>query len=198
MNQPPSLSKTQLRRQLRALLAPVTPAQRAAWSGAIGARLLSLPQVQTARSIFCYISAADEIDTRELLTHLLAQGKTVAVPLIVGPRQMQAHIITSLADCTPGAFGLLAPTATRPLPGDPEIAITPGLAFTPSGARLGKAGGYYDAFLAAHPATLALALALDVQVIPDIPMTPTDHYIQMVVTPTRTILCPGRAAAHNA
>jgi len=183
------LTKAQHRQRMRELLRAVTPEQLAAGSDAVRARLLGLPQVQTADSVFCYVSAPSEIDTHALLTQLLARGKTVAVPLIVGPHQMQAHRIDNLGDCVPGAFGLLAPRIPRPFTGDPEVCIAPGLAFTTAGSRLGKAGGYYDAFLAAHPATLVIAVGLDVQIVDELPMTATDRLVHLIVTPTRLIRC---------
>jgi 5-formyltetrahydrofolate cyclo-ligase len=183
------LPKAHYRRQMRDLLQTITAQQLAVSSARIRDHLLALPQVESAASVFCYVSAPGEIDTHALLTELFARGKTICVPLILGPRQMQATCITTLADCTAGAFGLLEPRSPRPFEGDPDICITPGLAFTPSGARLGKAGGYYDTFLGAHPISVAIALALDEQVVDQLPMMETDRYVQLIVTPTRVIRC---------
>jgi 5-formyltetrahydrofolate cyclo-ligase len=181
--------KAHYRRQMRDLLQSVTPQQLAISSQRIRDRVLALPEVGSAATVFCYISAPGEIDTHALLTDLFARGKTICVPLITGPRQMQPSIISSLGDCAPGAFGLLEPRTPRPFAGTPDICITPGLAFTPSGGRLGKAGGYYDAFFATHPATVAIALALDQQVIDQLLMTETDRPVQLIITPRRVIRC---------
>jgi len=67
----------------------------------------------------------------------------------------------------------------------PEVLIMPLLAFTPQGERLGQGGGHYDRWLDAHPETLAIGLAWDVQLADSLPIEPHDRRLAAVVTPTR-------------
>ena len=121
----------------------------------IAARLLALPQIEQAECIYLYLSYGKEIDTLELATALLKQGKRLAVPKVTGPGQMEFFEITGLADCEPGAYGILEPVEGLPVvvpePEVQSIILMPGLAFDLSGARMGYGGGYYDRYLAKYP-----------------------------------------------
>lgn len=83
-----------------------------------------------------------------------------------------------------GPFGVLQPTAEAPEV-TPEVLFLPLLAFTADGTRLGQGGGHYDRWLEAHPATLAIGLAWDVQLAESLPHEAHDRALAMVVTPTR-------------
>ncbi|MGB0767989.1 MAG: 5-formyltetrahydrofolate cyclo-ligase, partial [Phycisphaeraceae bacterium] len=63
-------------------------------------------------------------------------------------------------DLAPGRFGILEPTTQAPFDATPDVTIVPGLAFTPNGQRLGQGGGYYDRYLAKHPATYKIGICL--------------------------------------
>jgi 5-formyltetrahydrofolate cyclo-ligase len=76
-----------------------------------------------------------------------------------------------------------------------DLVLVPGLAFDSRGGRLGRGAGFYDRFLAdlraqGGRATL-VALALDTQIVEGLPMDRHDVYMDLVLTPTRT-LGPGR------
>lgn len=67
-----------------------------------------------------------------------------------------------------------------------DLVLTPGLAFTRNGKRLGTGKGYYDRFLARcfrkfkkYPFTLGLAFKE--QIVSDIPATNTDIIIDQVL-----------------
>ncbi|WP_240782156.1 5-formyltetrahydrofolate cyclo-ligase [Qipengyuania sediminis] len=83
-----------------------------------------------------------------------------------------------------GPYGALQPpvgaeTAT------PQVLIVPLLGFIETGARLGQGGGHYDRWLAAHPGTIAIGLAWDVQRVDALPLEPHDRLLTAIVTPTR-------------
>lgn len=69
----------------------------------------------------------------------------------------------------------------------PQVLIVPLLAFTPDGRRLGQGGGHYDRWLAAHPGTVTIGLAWDIQEVADLPHEPHDVALSAVVTPTRIL-----------
>ena len=87
-------------------------------------------------------------------------------------------------DLEVGPFGMLEPAtaATRLVP---DVLIMPLVGFTDNGERLGQGGGHYDRWLAAHPETIAIALAWDCQKVDKLPMEPHDQPIAAIVTPTR-------------
>jgi len=67
----------------------------------------------------------------------------------------------------------------------PDIVFVPLVAFTAAGERLGQGGGHYDRWLAANPATQAIGLAWDSQLVPTLPTEPHDRRLRAVITPTR-------------
>ena len=69
----------------------------------------------------------------------------------------------------------------------PEVLFMPLVGFTAKGDRLGQGGGYYDRFLAAHPQTIAIGMAWDVQEVDELPTELHDMRLSAIVTPTRVL-----------
>ncbi len=67
----------------------------------------------------------------------------------------------------------------------PDVVFVPLLGFTEHLERLGQGGGHYDRWLAAHPQTVAIGLAWDVQLLDALPVEPHDVRMDAIVTPTR-------------
>ena len=88
------------------------------------------------------------------------------------------------SDLVPGPFGLMQPSDEAELI-SPDVLFVPLVGFTEDLARLGQGGGHYDRWLAAHPGTIAIGLAWDVQLCEMLPTEPHDVPLDAVVTPTR-------------
>jgi 5-formyltetrahydrofolate cyclo-ligase len=120
-------------------------------SAEIYEKLVSLPELDRAAVVFCYVSIPHEVETRTFIEYLIGRGKTVCVPRCMEDGIMEARAIKSLADLAPSPpFGIAEPDGSAELVGPARIdlAVVPGLAFDRQGRRLGKGGGYYDRFLA--------------------------------------------------
>jgi 5-formyltetrahydrofolate cyclo-ligase len=89
-----------------------------------------------------------------------------------------------LSDLEPGPWGALQPTVNA-AEVTPDVAFVPLVGFTADGQRLGQGGGHYDRWLAAHPDTVAIGLAWDMQLADELPTEPHDRPLAAVVTPTR-------------
>ena len=63
-----------------------------------------------------------------------------------------------------------------------DVFIIPGMAFTTSGKRLGRGGGYYDKLLSMHPNTLKIGLTFNERIIKDIPIENHDISMDYVIT----------------
>jgi 5-formyltetrahydrofolate cyclo-ligase len=64
-----------------------------------------------------------------------------------------------------------------------DLIITPGLAFTRAGLRLGRGGGYYDRLLATlSPPTVKLGVCFELQIVPQLPAEPHDIRLDAVIT----------------
>lgn len=181
------MTKIQLRKLLLEARAGLSEAEVARLSRKVVENLLALEEVSSARSVFVYVSEAKEVDTHELIRDLLARGVTVAVPWIITGGLMEAHTIESFDDLAPGPFKILAPRRSRLLDGAPDVAICPGVAFTPTGARLGRGGGYYDRFLAANPTTISIGLSFEFQLVGEMPEATLDRRVSVIVTESRVL-----------
>ncbi len=175
---------------MKALRRGLSSDQIAAYSRAITARLLSMPEV-TAGPVLVYVAFRKEVRTRPLISALLGQGVTVAVPFMDGAN-LRARRLDSLEDLMAGDMGI--ETSVGP---DIQVdsCITPGLAFSEAGGRLGFGAGYYDRFFAEHPRVFAIGVCLEEQIGP-VPQAPHDHVMDAVVTPRRLLRpAPSRHAA---
>ena len=77
-----------------------------AFSEAIEARLMSLDVCRKARAIFAFAAMSDEVQLYGFMEKALAEGRRVAVPLIVGRGVMEAVRVRALSDLVPGAFDI--------------------------------------------------------------------------------------------
>ncbi|MGQ0657658.1 MAG: 5-formyltetrahydrofolate cyclo-ligase [Chromatiales bacterium] len=179
--------KRQLRERLKVAREAIPASQREAYSHAIVARLCALNVVRAAQRCFVFISSGSEVHTHGLIRWLLRGGRDVAVPKILGQRQMIACRLREWSGLTPAQLGILTPLATEPVEEAFDIVITPGLGFTPRGDRLGFGAAYYDRWFAAHTVRFKIAVAFEAQIMPVIPVTTTDVPVDAIVTEQRMI-----------
>jgi len=179
--------KTRLRAAMKAVRGGLSAEQRLRDSEQIIARLLQLPELTTAETIFVYVSCRNEVQTHELIRQCWQRGKIIAVPKVGDGGQMEAHRIEAWDQLALGPFGILAPLGTAAFAGTLDICLTPGLAFTRRGDRLGYGQGHYDRFLVAQPDIIPVGLAFDCQLIERIPTDPHDRPMRLIVTPSREV-----------
>ena len=108
-----------------------------------------LKEFQEAKTIFCYASMENEVDTWPLVALALDQGKTVGVPLCIGKGIMEVRQIKTLADFEKGAYGIMEPSKQcKVLPKEQiDMAVIPCVGADREGRRLGHGAGFYDRFL---------------------------------------------------
>lgn len=129
------------------------------------------------QTILLYHSLPDEIDTHTLIPTLLSIGKTVLLPTIVDDDLELHQYIDEIALSQSSTFGIQE--STGPLFTDYskiDLAIIPGMAFTPTGNRLGRGKGYYDRLLP-HLQCPLIGLAFPFQIVDYIPCE--EHDISM-------------------
>lgn len=184
---PPQQDKPSLRTQLQARRDALDPDDRGRWSAQIHERLRNLPEFVAAQRCFVYVSYRSEVTTHRLILDMLARGQQVYVPKILSKTEMQACRIANWEDLQPDRFGILAPAGDDYGHGRFDLAITPGLAFTVLGTRIGYGAGYYDRWFAAHQTGAKLALAFDAQIVATLPSDSYDVPVDAIVTETRLI-----------
>lgn len=157
-------------------------------SAQLCARLLELPELQRAQTVFCYVSYGGEVETHRLIERLLSLGKQVLVPRCRAHGVMDCVPITSLAQLVPGMKGILEPPAELRAVGPEtvEFAVIPAVGCGEDGSRLGQGGGYYDRFLERASCGHA-ALCLEAFLLPSVPAEPHDQTMKYIVTQQRVL-----------
>lgn len=147
--------KTQ-RNRLSKIRNSLTVAERTDKSREIIRRLRDCEPYRSAKVVLTYVSFGSEVETREFLQRIIADGKTAAVPVCdTKTCEIKAYAVRDAGDLGAGAYGILEPepekirTGVVPPVGKSEIdlVVLPGLGFDRSGYRLGYGKGYYDRFL---------------------------------------------------
>ena len=114
-------------------------------------------------------------------------GRLLRVTTLDKPMEFRLHTDPyEESDLEAGVWGLRQPRIDAPVV-VPEVLFMPLVGFTAKGDRLGQGGGYYDRFLAAHPRTIAIGMAWDVQEVPELPTELHDMRLSAIVTPTRVL-----------
>ncbi len=117
-------------------------------NSAITSKVITHPVFQAAKTVFCYVSMNDEVDTRSIIKYALREGKTVCVPLCEPEGKMTPYVIYSLGEMSEGAYGIPEPPIGAPKGTDIDLCITPCMCADKERYRVGHGGGYYDRFLA--------------------------------------------------
>jgi 5-formyltetrahydrofolate cyclo-ligase len=176
-----STAKTELRRRVRAQLARMSPAARAAASESIRTTIASMPRWQEARTVAAFVPLPSEPDIRPFD---LGRGRTLLLPRVECDT-LVFHAVASAANLRTGAFGILEPDpAVCPVvdPAQPDIILVPGLAFTHGGTRLGRGRGFYDRLLASIPRhILRVGVCFSCQIAAEIPSASHDEPADLVV-----------------
>jgi 5-formyltetrahydrofolate cyclo-ligase len=185
--------KQLLRARARALRSSLSPAEILEKSERICHNLMDV--LDGANPIMVYVSKPMEVHTRALIVQLLAQGKTVIVPIIEkDTKTLRLSYIKDPAVLSQSTFDVSEPVGHE-LPAqasDVKAVIIPMLAFDKRGNRLGYGAGYYDRFLTAHPHMTRIGIAFACQELMEIPADPTDAGMDMIVTDTGIIRCQCR------
>lgn len=194
--------KHQIRRDALARRDAMSKEARASASRAITARLGDLPSVAGARTLLGFASFGTEVQLDLLLDAAIARGVGVFLPWIerFSPPDLQMSRVTDLErDLVPAKMGIREPDPEWRRPGRVDrldIVVAPGVAFDPSGTRVGYGAGLYDRLLTRlRPGTPVVAVAFDVQVVDALPRLAHDMPVDAIVTQTRTIDVTGRATA---
>lgn len=179
-----SSAKRALRTRLLAARAAMSAADRARAAAAICDRLLDLPEVASARVVAAYVGIGTELPTRPLLDALTVRGVRVLLPVLLADDALAWG--TYDAALVEGRRGLLEPLARDADLAAADVVVVPGVAYDLAGRRLGRGGGSYDRALATVTVPV-VALALDGEVVDEVPVEEHDRRVDVVVTPTRVL-----------
>ena len=186
-NPPGSLrDKSELRTAIRLRTPSMTSEVRAAESERLCARVVGLPEWKNAGSLAGFCSRWDEPDLRWVLEAAWAEAKVLVLPAF--EPASGAYLLRRVlgpGDLVPGRFNLLEPAPTCPVvPVESlDLALVPGICFSPEGGRLGRGKGFYDRLLHSLRG-ISCGVGFDFQIEPFVPMESHDVPMQLVLTPS--------------
>ena len=153
-------------------------------------KLLSLPDFLGAQTACLYMSFGSEVRTPELIEHCFGVGKKVVIPAMAGSLgELVPAEFEGFDKLKEAAMGIMEPFPVKQVPIEEiNLVIAPGVAFDEKLNRIGFGKGYYDKFLAKIPAGVpVIAIAFDLQVLPEIPVEPHDREMLKIITEKRII-----------
>ena len=183
-------SKAALREESLGGRLRLSPADRADRSRRIAARVVALDAFRRARTIALYSPLGAEVDPSEVGRAAVAAGIRLVFPRIDAGSRVLGFAACGMAELIPGPHRTLQPAASAPAvtPEAIDLVVVPGVAFDERCHRLGRGGGYYDATLAAFPATtLRVGLAFEPQIVREVPREAHDVPVDVVVTEARVL-----------
>ena len=152
-------------------------------------QLLANEHVQRAQTVMMYCSLPDEVDTRQALRQLVDAGKQVVLPVVVDDSHMVLRRYHSDADLCEGAYHILEPMGPMfEAVNDIDVVVVPGMAFDVAGHRLGRGKGYYDRLLPQCPQAYKIGVALECQLLEELPVDPFDVPLDAVFTASNEII----------
>ena len=181
-------AKTDFRKAIRSEIRMLPQAYLKATDAAIAERFLQLSEFKNAKRIFAYLSVGREVDTKQIITHAIENGKEVFLPVVLGDGIMEFAQFESLGSLLAGSLHIPEPdvSAVRAIPCADDLIIVPGLCFDNDKYRMGQGGGYYDRYLAKHSA-ISVGVARE-QLMPNaVPRETHDLPVDLLITETRTI-----------
>jgi 5-formyltetrahydrofolate cyclo-ligase len=185
--------KAELRKAALARRDAMPPAERQAAAEAIAARPFPLP-IASGAIVSGFMPLRSEINPLPLMRKLAAAGAKLALPVVAGrgrPLIMRAYAFgQALAE---GVWGIREPMPDAPEV-EPDILLVPLAAFDRKGNRIGYGAGYYDMTigrLRGLKSVVAVGLAFAAQEVPEVPVTPRDARLDLVLTERETIDCGG-------
>ena len=186
-------AKIQIREDIAKIISAVTASDIAKKVTAIEDRLFEFANFLESKIVLLYVSGDNEVQTKNIIKRAHSYNKIVVLPAF-DPKtfEMELMKVDKFAqELKPGPRGVPEPDAGRCkiVPIDRiDIAIIPGIAFDEKGGRIGTGRGYYDRLIPKLAITTRkVALTLEEQIIPQVPMEPHDKYVDIIITDKRII-----------
>ena len=185
------MDKVKMREKYRLMRDSMHTAEIMAKSLAAAERLVNTDVYKKAEWIFPYVNYGSEVETVTLIEMSLKQGKKVAVPLLINPREnkMVFQQIDELKNINKVHYGIMEPERDDSRfvePTDKTLIIVPGIAFDVNGYRLGYGGGYYDRYLSDHTMLANYGLGFEMQIVDRILIDGYDVRLDGLITEERT------------
>ncbi|MSP44568.1 MAG: 5-formyltetrahydrofolate cyclo-ligase [Xanthobacteraceae bacterium] len=176
--------KIELRKSALARRDALPAAERQAAAEAIAARPFPVA-IKPGTIVSGFSPLKSEINPLPLMRRLAALGATLALPVVAGrgqPLIMRAYAFGQ--PLNEGVWGIREPNEDA-AEVDPDILIVPLAGFDRRGHRIGYGAGYYDMTigrLRSLKPVVAVGIAYAAQEFPEVPVTPRDERLDLVLT----------------
>lgn len=186
-------SKDDIRKEIATAIGKISKNTLAEKTRQIEDRLFDFANFLEAKIALMYLENSSEVQSRDIIKRTFDYNKIVVLPLVdVQSKKFKLYKIDDFGnDLIPGESNALQPDPDkcRAVPIDCiDIALIPGVAFDEKGGRIGSGDGYYDRLIPHLPLTTRkVALALDDQIIPMVPLESHDKYVDIIITDKRII-----------
>ena len=185
--------KLEIRNEITKILDALSGSELSKKTKKIEDRLFEFANFLEANISLLYMNTRHEVKTHKIIKRCFSYQKIVVLPAFdeekLKMRLMKVdNIETALIS---GPRGVLEPDPNRcklvPVESI-DIAIIPGIAFDEKGGRIGTGKGYYDGLIPELALTTRkVALVLECQIVPQIPMESHDKHVDIIITDKRII-----------
>jgi len=185
--------KHELRKDIEKRIAVLSEGEFAKKNKAIEQRLFEFANFLEARIVLFYVNIGCEVATINLIKKSYEYNKIVVIPIFNRTNNTYKlmkvdNIDTDMVE-GPRKIKEPNPLKCKVVPIECiDIAIIPAIAMDEKGGRIGPGDGFYDRLIPELPVTTRkVGLAIENQVIPQIPMESHDKYVDIVITDERVI-----------
>ena len=186
-------AKIQIREEISQLMSALSEDQIAEKTRAIESRLFEFANFLESKIALLYVNGDNEVQTESIIKRSYGYNKIVVLPAF-DPEKFEMNLMKVdhfSKDLVTGARSVLEPDADRckTVPMERiDIAIIPGWAFDEKGGRIGSGKGYYDRLIPKLAITTRkVALTLEEQIVPQVPMESHDKHVDIIITDKRII-----------
>ncbi len=186
-------SKFEIRKTTQKAIEEMDPKVKLEKTGVIEQRLFGFANFLESKIVLFYINKKHEVATRDMIRRSLNLGKILVLPgFDAEERAMTLFKIDELgSNLKRGPRGVLEPNSKtcKPVPIEyVDLAIIPGIVFDEKGGRIGSGDGYYDRMIPKlSMTTRKVALAMESQMVLQIPMEAHDRFVDIIITEDRII-----------
>ncbi|MGE0084940.1 MAG: 5-formyltetrahydrofolate cyclo-ligase [Desulfococcaceae bacterium] len=186
--------KLSIRQEMEQMMTELPAGERDEKTKIIEDRLFEFANFVESRIPLLYISQGFEIASESIIRKSYKQHKIVVLPVFEkDKRNVRLLKVDDFDnDLRPGGVRGVPepdPEKCKKVPLDKvDIAIIPGLVFDEKGGRIGSGMGYYDRLIPKLSSTTRkVALCLEKQIVPLVPMETHDKYVDIIITDQRII-----------
>ena len=185
--------KQEIRNNIETILENLSDKEIAKKNKQVEDNLFEFANFLEAKIVLLYVNNKTEVKSGNIIKRCFDHNKIVILPAF----DIKKHKIKLMKvddpdnDLITGPKGILEPDINRCkiVPVDCiDLAIIPGVAFDEKGGRIGTGEGYYDRFIPKLSVTTRkVALALECQIIQQVPVESHDKHVDIIITDERII-----------